>query len=429
MAFTIFANGYERVTESGVTQQLYYLQGGDGLAAIYVKETGKQDQIYYACNDHLGSVTQLVNSAGTPVFQATYDAWGRQSVTTNTFKYHRGYTGHEHLPEFGLVNMNGRLYDPILARFLSPDPYVQMPDYSQGYNRYAYCLNNPLIYTDPSGEFAWFYWAGAALIGGISNLVANWDNVDGFWQGATTFVTGAGAAVGVLATGGSGAAVVIGTGAAGTALVSANNSVVAQTGKNFEGFNKVDWGLVGRHAVIGGVAGAASTSVGYWASTASFTINGIDSPVLRSVVVSPLASGAGHVAGGTTVNLLKNQPLGEAFANSFDGIGQSMAIGTAMGVATTIGVSYASGVNPWTGAKTSIHATQRTNERNIAQKDINDALKNPLKITDVKIQENGASVKYIGREVTVVVNPETGKIITVYRTSTQRVNSILKRVE
>ncbi len=48
--------------------------------------------------------------------------------------------------------MNGRLYDPLVGRFLSPDNNVQMPDFSQNFNRYSYCINNPLIYTDPSGE-------------------------------------------------------------------------------------------------------------------------------------------------------------------------------------------------------------------------------------------------------------------------------------
>ena len=48
---------------------------------------------------------------------------------------------------------NGRVYDPVLARFLSPDPYVQAPDFTQSFNRYAYCLNNPFKYVDPSGEF------------------------------------------------------------------------------------------------------------------------------------------------------------------------------------------------------------------------------------------------------------------------------------
>jgi len=51
--------------------------------------------------------------------------------------------------------MNGRLYDPILGRMLSPDNYIQLPDFSQNLNRYSYALNNPLIYTDPSGEAWW----------------------------------------------------------------------------------------------------------------------------------------------------------------------------------------------------------------------------------------------------------------------------------
>ncbi len=57
------------------------------------------------------------------------------------------------LNDFGLINMNGRLYDPISSRFLSPDNFVQQPWNSQNFNRYSYCLNNPLKYNDPSGEF------------------------------------------------------------------------------------------------------------------------------------------------------------------------------------------------------------------------------------------------------------------------------------
>jgi len=63
----------------------------------------------------------------------------------------RGFTSHEHLPWFNLVNMNGRLYDPAVGRFISPDPYVQMPDQTQNLNRYTYCLNNPLLYVDYNG--------------------------------------------------------------------------------------------------------------------------------------------------------------------------------------------------------------------------------------------------------------------------------------
>lgn len=62
-----------------------------------------------------------------------------------------------------LYNMNGRLYDPLVGRFLSADPYVQDGGLTQSYNRYSYCLNNPLRYTDPTGEkikwpkFEWRY--------------------------------------------------------------------------------------------------------------------------------------------------------------------------------------------------------------------------------------------------------------------------------
>jgi len=53
---------------------------------------------------------------------------------------------------FGLINMNGRLYDPKLRRFLSPDVENQAPNNSQNYNRYSYCLNNPVNFVDLSGN-------------------------------------------------------------------------------------------------------------------------------------------------------------------------------------------------------------------------------------------------------------------------------------
>ena len=119
---------------------------------LYVKQTGLVDKTYFMMTDHLGSVVKILDESRTTKFAATYDAWGNQTVTQNDIGFHRGYTGHEMLPEFGLINMNGRLYDPAIGRFLSTDSYVQEPGNSQNFNRYSYCLNNPLKYTDPSGE-------------------------------------------------------------------------------------------------------------------------------------------------------------------------------------------------------------------------------------------------------------------------------------
>jgi RHS repeat-associated protein len=65
--------------------------------------------------------------------------------------YYYRFTAHEHLDDFCLINMNGRMYDPVLAMFLSPDPFIQSPETTQNFNRYAYVLNNPLKYTDPTG--------------------------------------------------------------------------------------------------------------------------------------------------------------------------------------------------------------------------------------------------------------------------------------
>lgn len=63
----------------------------------------------------------------------------------------RGYTGHEHLDAFGIINMNGRVYDPLTAMFFSPDPFIQSAGDWKNYNRYSYCMNNPTRYIDPSG--------------------------------------------------------------------------------------------------------------------------------------------------------------------------------------------------------------------------------------------------------------------------------------
>jgi RHS repeat-associated protein len=126
--------------------------------------------MYFVQTDYFGSILAITDESGSVTQRFSYDAclsrsefrgregrprnpndWTDYTVADHWLK--RGFTGHEHLSAFGLINMNGRLYDPMLGRMLSPDNYVQASDYTQSFNRYSYCLNNPLKYTDPSGNF------------------------------------------------------------------------------------------------------------------------------------------------------------------------------------------------------------------------------------------------------------------------------------
>jgi RHS repeat-associated protein len=119
--------------------------------------------------DHLGSLIATTNHAGSVTQRYAYDPFGKRRQASGQYdpfgalvidwvdgsskSTDRGYTGHEHLDDVGIVHMNGRLFDPLTGRFLQPDPFIQLMDDLQNYNRYSYCYNGPLICTDPTGLF------------------------------------------------------------------------------------------------------------------------------------------------------------------------------------------------------------------------------------------------------------------------------------
>lgn len=156
-----FANGYEKTIGGGTTTEVHYINCASGLVAMYVIENGT-GTMYYPYRDHLGSILTVTNTQGVIVVEQNFDPWGNKrntanwsftSISNSPSWLFRGFTGHEHLPQFGLVNMNGRMYDPLNGRMLNADNYVQAPDNTQNYNRYSYVMNNPLKYTDPDGNF------------------------------------------------------------------------------------------------------------------------------------------------------------------------------------------------------------------------------------------------------------------------------------
>lgn len=187
----------------GAEVEKLYLDGGyygSSVMLVKIPALGHKT-LTYILRDYLGSVTGLVNADYTLAAQYSYTAWGqfRNPSTWNVVSapeydgLGRGYCGHEYLPEFGLINMNARLYDPALGRFLSPDPYVQFPDFSQSYNRYSYALNNPMLYVDENGEFLHVLFC--AGLGGLGNLIwkACSGQIHNFGDGLAAFAIGAAA--------------------------------------------------------------------------------------------------------------------------------------------------------------------------------------------------------------------------------------------
>ena len=154
-----FATG--NTTTPTSVEFITYLGGDAYSAPLLVKkiDSGTYEN-YYLHRDTQSSILAITNNLGNVVEKRCFDAWGGilkiqdgagNNLTKLTF-IDRGYTGHQHLESVGLIHMNGRLYDPKLHRFLQPDNFVQQPYNTQNYNRYGYCVNNPLKYSDPSGE-------------------------------------------------------------------------------------------------------------------------------------------------------------------------------------------------------------------------------------------------------------------------------------
>ena len=155
-----YSGNYEREIKNGVTRELNYITANGQIVAIFEMTSTGNRFMHYVFTDHLGSVNVIVNDGGAIEQELSFDAWGNRrdpatwvNLTTAPANLitNRGFTGHEHMDDFKLINMNGRVYDPVLGRFLSPDPFISNPLSTQDYNRYSYCVNNPLMFTDPSG--------------------------------------------------------------------------------------------------------------------------------------------------------------------------------------------------------------------------------------------------------------------------------------
>lgn len=205
-----------------------------------------------------------------------FQRWSSQTVTQNDINLYRGYCGHEMLNDFDVINMNGRLYDPVLGCFLSPDNYVQMPGNSQNFNRYSYCLNNPLKYTDPSGEifgiddFLFFSVVSGAMMGAMHAEMSG----KSVWKGALFGALGGAATYGVgsvfgsvgsfghevLRAGAHGLSASLFNGLAGQNAFSGFVSGLGGSliGSFSQAVHLPDWALMSSTAAMGGIVSMAS---------------------------------------------------------------------------------------------------------------------------------------------------------------------------
>lgn len=286
----------------------------------------------------------------------SYDAWGNLRNFETQALYDigqepelflgRGYTGHEHLAVFGLINMNGRLYDPVLGRFLSPDPFIQVGDFGQNFNSYSYCLNNPLIYIDQNGQWFLIDDLVAAIIGGVVNVVVNvvQGNVHSVGQGFALF--GAGVVSGVVT-------IYVGP-IAGAAVLGVSNSILNQGFNN--GWGNISWEQVGTSGIMGAATSYLGGSLGNMLSKPIESVtSSIASPVLREALTQGAVNSATGFALGTGMALGTGSDLGDALKQGGQGAAFGLATGVISGTVEGYQTARQDKISPWTGDKTQRH--------------------------------------------------------------------------
>ncbi|MFA0463817.1 RHS repeat domain-containing protein [Vibrio sp. 10N.261.45.F1] len=229
------------------------------------------DRTAYFHRDALGTADLITDPNGQVQIERGYTPFGEllasaelQATPMFTNAEMRGFTGHENVGNSsGLINMNARLYDPAIGRFLSADTFVPEPSFSQSYNRYAYVYNNPLKYTDPTGHWVW--WAAAMAFFVVSQTFEN------------PAIQMAGMVVGAIAMG-YGAAGVFGTETIGAVMASG-----ASTSFTTTYITTGDFGDSMQAGVLGGLSAGVTYGVAHGAAGGTSPF-GAALPVAHGVV-------------------------------------------------------------------------------------------------------------------------------------------------
>ncbi|MBL7915571.1 MAG: hypothetical protein JNL49_11055 [Bacteroidia bacterium] len=294
-----FVGDYEEVVGASSTERYNYIYSPYGLIAINL-DIGNFQDLKYVLTDNQHSIIGIVDQNRVLEEFYSYDSWGlRRDPATGSqflpgnypsFLISRGFTGHEHLDEFGLINMNARLYDPSLARVLSADNFISDVSNSQNYNRYSYCLNNPINKIDPDGNepISLTLMIGAALIGGSMNLYSNWGNIAANPMSGLTYFT-SGAVGGVVS---------LANPVAGASIIASMNMLTGVTNGSAPNIDNIgDLGMWAGSNLLSGMEVAGVSQLGVqvlsksWTWIDSYSLTRNHSPVSYSEGGIPLLKG------------------------------------------------------------------------------------------------------------------------------------------
>ena len=323
---TLYLGNVEKITHPDDSTEIKRYIGG-----VVIETEGPAigtcpaDATRYVLRDHLGSVDVLTDALGNKVKSVSFDAWGRarnpadwteltdmEAMTIDRCDTRRGFTNHEMLDAVGVIHMNGRIYDPTLARFLQADPFVQFPTNLQSYNRYSYVMNNPLAYTDPSGYFL------GKLIRPLASIAIS------FWLPGASIWTG----TGLFAANGIGAVAVSGFIAGAVASGNLQGAVMgAFSAAAFYGVNGISFASTSTghalksafHGYVGGVMSVLQGGkFGHGFLSAAATqaaagrISDLDYERQRVIAAAALSGTVSELTGGKFVNGAVTAAFGRA---------------------------------------------------------------------------------------------------------------------
>ena len=179
--FTTLSGLVTRQTGGGKTIDFVYDENNQPLAMKY------NNTLYYYVLNAQGDVVRIVNSSRSTVASYTYDPWGKIISSSGTLADINPlrYRGYYYDSETGFYYLQSRYYDPEIGRFINADSYASTDATGLlSTNMFAYCENDPVNRSDPSGEL--FGTISGLIVGGLTGALSAYINGDDILAGTIT---------------------------------------------------------------------------------------------------------------------------------------------------------------------------------------------------------------------------------------------------